>query len=521
MFNFDQRRVSSMTSRSGVRLGCVIYTWLGKLFIAGAVLALLGDPAHPRTQQGLEQQPQRIPKAAVIPRLTCSGDSAQSYALYLPSGYKEDTRWPILYCFDPGAEGGIPVQAFKEGAEKYGYIVVGSNNSKNGPMAIASAAINAVWNDTHARFNIDDNRIYATGFSGGARVACQFGYALAGKVAGVIACGAGFPTNITPSRSTPFAVFATVGIEDFNYPEMIRLARTLDSAGVANKLRIFDGPHQWAPKEICTESIEWMQLQAMRSGRLEKDNSFIDGLFDRELAAGRASEAQAKTYEAYLAYEGLVKDFKGIKDVAVPEKKAADLRNSKQVKEALRQEKDQIDKQEARVRELEALKRTALGRSRVDPTESSRDAGVSRAVESSEDRAAALTDLKKAIAGLRKKADESSPDQLVWRRVLQGFLVECYETAESLRQSGNYALALGNLQIAAEVRPESRGIFYNLACVYSRLSEKGKALAALKRAVDNGYSDLHSLETDPDLDAIRAEPEFRRIVADLGNRKPQ
>src|SRR5262249_29362248 len=374
--------------------------------------------------------------------------------------------------------------------------------------------------DTHARFNIDDTRIYAAGFSGGARVACQFGYALAGKIAGVIACGAGFPTNIVPSRSTPFAVFSTVGNADFNYPEMVRLARTLDSVGVANKLRVFDGPHQWAPKDLCTESIQWMQLQAMKSGKLEKKAAFIEELFARELQAAQADEASSKQYKAYLGYEALIKDFKGMRDVADLEKRAADLKNSKEVKQALKQEKDDIDRQTTKERELQNLKRVALGRA-AETGDSPPDAGLSRAAESSQDRAAALADLKKMIASLRKKVEESSPDQIIWKRVLQGFFVECYETSTGLLQVKNYALAAANLQVAAEIRPDSRGVFYNLACCYSRLKEKGKALAALKKAVDNGYGDLHSLESDPDLDAIRSDPQFGRILAVLTSRKQQ
>src|SRR5262249_61656010 len=105
------------------------------------------------------------------------------------------------------------------------------------------------------------------------RVAFQFGYALEGKIAGIIACGAGFPTNIVPTRSTPFVVFSTVGNADFNYPEMVQLTRTLDSVGVANKLRVFDGPHQWAPRELCSASIEWMQLRAMKSGMMERTDA--------------------------------------------------------------------------------------------------------------------------------------------------------------------------------------------------------------------------------------------------------
>jgi len=69
--------------------------------------------------------------------------------------------------------------------------------------------------------------------------------------------------------------------------------------------------------------------------------------------------------------------------------------------------------------------------------------------------------------------------------------------------------------VAAEIRPGSRGVFFDLACAYSRLKDKNKALAALKKAADNGYSDLHSLESAADLDSIRAEPEFQRILDSL------
>jgi len=99
--------------------------------------------------------------------------------------------------------------------------------------------------------------------------------------------------------------------------------------------------------------------------------------------------------------------------------------------------------------------------------------------------------------------------------VLQGFFVECYETASSLIQAKNYALAAANLELAAEIRPDGRGVFFALACAYSRLKEKSKALAALKKAIDNGYMDVHSVESDEDLDLIRTEPEFQRILANL------
>jgi hypothetical protein len=54
------------------------------------------------------------------------------------------------------------VARFKDAAEKYGYIVVGSNNSRNGPQPL-SEIVRDLSADTHARFSIDDQRIYLAG----------------------------------------------------------------------------------------------------------------------------------------------------------------------------------------------------------------------------------------------------------------------------------------------------------------------------------------------------------------------
>jgi hypothetical protein len=47
----------------------------------------------------------------------------------------------MLYCLDPDARGRIPVERFAEAAGRAGWIVGGSNNSRNGPLDIAREAI--------------------------------------------------------------------------------------------------------------------------------------------------------------------------------------------------------------------------------------------------------------------------------------------------------------------------------------------------------------------------------------------
>ena len=137
------------------------------VIVSLVLLVSLSPPAQ------ATQQANAIPQGQIVEKLECLNDSSQSYALYLPSNYTPDRKWPILYALDPGVRGKTPVERFKEAAEKYGWILAGSNNSRNGPWRRAADAWSAMTKDTQQRFSIDDDRVYATGFSGGARMALQ------------------------------------------------------------------------------------------------------------------------------------------------------------------------------------------------------------------------------------------------------------------------------------------------------------------------------------------------------------
>lgn len=198
-------------------------------------------------------------KGQVLDPIFCQHDFSQSYALYLPTTYQVERPWPVIYCFDPCGQGSIPVELFREGAEKYGYILVSSNNSRNGPWEIILQAARAVWRDTHARLAIDDQKIYAAGFSGGARAACGLGQILTIKLSGVIACGAGLPEWLEPENVIDVPWFGTVGLHDFNYREMQELERQLRRQGTPCLLRVFQGRHSWPPAKLAAEAVAWLQ----------------------------------------------------------------------------------------------------------------------------------------------------------------------------------------------------------------------------------------------------------------------
>src|SRR5215831_5166647 len=151
-------------------------------------LGLLTLCSVPIATGAVSLQDSLIKQGEIIEQLVCRDDPDQSYALYLPTTYAPDRVWPMLYAFDPGARGGLPVERFKAAAERYGWIVAGSNNSRNGSMAKSMEAARAMWKDTHQRFAIAEHETFVTGFSGGARVAIYLASACHDCVAGVIAC---------------------------------------------------------------------------------------------------------------------------------------------------------------------------------------------------------------------------------------------------------------------------------------------------------------------------------------------
>lgn len=444
-----------------------------------------------------------LPRGRIVEKIPTKADAAQSYALYLPSNYTPEKRWPILYAFDPLARGGLPVERFREAAERHGWIVAGSNNSRNGALKPSLEAADAMWRDTHGRLSIDERRVYTTGFSGGARLAVRVGLICHGCVAGVIACGAGFPADVAPP-STPllFAVYGLVGTNDFNFPEMKRLDAALDKLdSAAHRLEVFDGAHSWTSTEACADAVEWMELQAVRTGRRARVESFVDELWRKRLSRARALEESQKFYDAYVGYRSLAVDFRGLRDVAEFERRAAQLRGAKEVKRALEEEEAQIKRQQLIAGELfDILQR------RQDP----------------ETRAVASVEFRNRLAGL-KKAAASADDtggRRVARRALNQVFAQFYEGASNLRQRGeNYSLAASTLEVAAEIAPDNPQVLYELACTYALNREKRKALDALRKAVEQGFNDADAIAADKSLDSLRGEAAYRELVEKLSRKK--
>ncbi len=292
--------------------------------------------------------PQDLPRGEIVDAVPCLQDAAQRYALYLPSYFNVSRHWPVILAFDGGGHGREGVERYSAGAEDYGYVVAGSNNSRNGPWDVGLAAAAAMTADIKRRFPVDANRLYTAGMSGGARVAILVAQKSA-QIAGVLASSGGYSTAFRPSERFP--IFGTAGTEDFNYREMRALDRLLTSP---HRVEIFEGGHTWLPSEVATHGVEWMEIQAMKDGLRPRDETLIAELFSKRLAR---ANAQTTALATLRELKQIAADFEGLVDVAPINETAAALEDRADVAAALRIEQDE-DARETRVkREVEVLVR--------------------------------------------------------------------------------------------------------------------------------------------------------------------
>jgi len=450
------------------------------------------------------QQNESLPKGQIVAKVLCRSDPTESYALYLPSNYSSQKAYPILYAFDPAARGSVPVANFQEAAEKHGYIVVGSNDSRNGPWEITLRAAQAMWEDTHQRFRLDERRVYMTGFSGGGRVACALARVLRGRVAGVIACGAGFPIGpgAGPAKDTPFVFFATIGIRDFNFTELKELDKTLDDLGLAHRIEVFAGGHDWPPSDLSTQAIEWMEIQAMKSGKRERDKALLDELYGKRADEARRWAESGDLARAAHRYRALADDFDGLRDVSEVRTKLAQLQGSKDVKEALKRE----TKRENRIAALEAEYLSGFYElMNAFRTADGGPAEIHQMVQQLQ-----LPERREQAAA-KKETEES----IAAERFVRGVLSHTYEQAMGALAAKDFRRAKLNLQIAAECAPDSSYIHYTLARAYALNKENKNALAALRQAVEKGYADLDAMEKNQEFDALRQTPGYRDLVQQL------
>jgi dienelactone hydrolase len=377
----------------------------------------------------------------------------------------------------------------------YGFILAGSNNSRNF-SSDQGKAVNAVWQDTHARLGIDQHRSYASGFSGGARVAGAMALSgPAGQIAGVIAHGAGYPSNRTSKDDLPY--FFAVGDQDFNWPEVINIRREREEQGSPYRVRVYSGRHQWAPASVMEEAVQYLNLKAMQAGNLAADAAFIDRLLDKTRADAADAESRKDSIAQLTSYRALISDFGGLRDVKDAAQKVTALQQSPALKAALKSEREQMSEQLKLEQEISQKIASVANNSVADIT-------------------ALRLDIRQQMGALNDQAKHSKNEQkrLISGRVFSGILVGAMEDGQQQLAARHFEKAEAYFDLMREVSDDPWPVLL-LADMHAAAGNRKLAIKDLQEAVRRGLKERAVIESDPRLQSLKSEPEFQKLVAGL------
>jgi len=428
-----------------------------------------------------------------IPTLS---DPTQSWELYLPASYAPARKWPVLILFDPRSRGRAAGEIFRAAADELGWILASSNNTmSDGPAEPNARAINAMIPDVMKRLPIDERRIYAGGFSGGAVLAWTVG--LKGNyLAGVISVG-GRPAPEHLALTPKFALFSTAGEADFNYQPTRELDAIAAKAGVPHRLEFFPGPHSWCPPETARAAMLWLEILAMRDGRAVRDVARIERTLAAELAAAEALAATGDALGAGRKFTEIGETFAGIggqPELSLAAHRAGELLSSAATKSAVKEERA-AEKYESQV-----FRRIGEAAARLRAAESPVAVGELRHLL--------------GIEEAERRRDAGGIPGAAAHRALAAIQVQLgFYLTQELFAARDYRRAVPGLQLATELDPGNSFLLYNLACAQARSGLPEAALASLAAALENGLQQPLQIASDADLEALHDRPEFARLLA--------
>lgn len=369
------------------------------------------------------------------------------------------------------------MRLFQKAAERFGWIVVGSNDSRNGPIRPSLEASEAMWKDVRSRFKVDPRRSYSAGFSGGARMAMRLAMKHPKNFAGLISIGA-FGTGDGLLTGLGHLYFhLSCGLEDFNHWELRKGRQELQSRGLKALEDRFEGGHRWIPEETAASALSFLQLGAVRDGLTPKDPS-LEAEFSGKLElnaekAGRTLLALRRWRELAALFPDSLAGRKALERASSLEKEAA-------VAEELKLEERYEDAS------LDLVQLSQGGRYIEELTR---------------------------YSALVKKA--SPMEQLMIRRLLGSEILN-YQLALSeafQKHSWERALAL-SLNIAALDEREGWPCIYAAASLV-QMGRPGEAIPHLMAALDRGYRTPERIRKLEELKTLHGNPEFEAILKEM------
>ncbi len=433
-------------------------------------------------------------KTGVITDSVSVQNSKETFALYLPKKFDKNEASSIVFIFEPGARGKAGIQPFLEAAERYNYILVCSNNSKKGPFENNRIIINRLFEGVFARFLLNEDRVYTAGFSSGSRLAVTAAV-LSKKIAGVIACGAGFSSYILhkPMVKEDFSYVGLIGKQDMNYQEMLSAQDWLDGLQIDNELFINDDGHSWPSSGQISKAFDWIELEAIRKNQKPINYFDINKIYKRFYDEARASESQGEIESAVWEYQRLQRNFDHYYTLDSISEKVVKLKATSEYP--------------AQIRKRMSLKTSELTMRRVFLNKFAREIKKNPPIHN-------VKWWQKKLTVLRDEymLSEDRQKQLLGIRVSNMIYSLLMESANIHVKDKNYKKSLYCHRLLAELQPKGSYPVFLIAKDYAQLNREDETFEYLELAVSMGFSEKKYILNATEFYKYKSSERFKRLI---------
>ncbi len=430
----------------------------------------------------------------IMDKIAIPNDSLQEhYSLYLPSTFDTAKKWPILFVFDLNGKAKQALGVYREVAENNGYILAASNNVNDSlstaqNIIIANRMINAVKDV----LPLHNNRLYASGFSNAGKFSSIIPIFIK-NVEGVIAIGSGNLNAEILNAKKPFHFIGLVGEEDFRFPEMLTLEKTLNSLKFPNQLLRYDGGHKWPEKKHLNRALKILTLSAMAKGFVASDSTFIRKSYQEDIEEMEALVTNNKMLQAEDILEDMLEIYRPHQSVDALKLRRRELRKNKSYR-SLRRSENAVLFKESFIKEdyfysidedVSTYNFNNLGWWNYQMAE------LKKYQESPE---IAVKKMGKRLYGYVNALTEDN--------------IEALQAEKKMDEEGILFLWMLKTIIA----PKEYQYYLNVISLSAKVGDDDTTLFYLEELLKNGYTDVDSLYALEHTTLIKIGPEYNKII---------
>ena len=430
----------------------------------------------------------------VEPSVPCLEDQNQTYSLFRPKYYSSKKRFPILIVLDPKGQSQSAVEAFREGAETFGFIVA-SPQGLTGPLDpnISAHPAMQVYEDLVRRFAVDIDAVYMGGLGSSASIAFDLTRRLKTN-AGLILCSPQ-KADLSQGGSLNLPLMLTAGHLDAAYSLVV------DEKNLPpNKTLLavtYAGVQQWPPQELTTAGLGWLLEKAAQERGEPLQPERLESIYRARAGLAEKLTLADQYVTAYRLWESLNPDVFPAHTQHI-QKARTDLKASQKLKKQWQALREALD-MEATTRQLfEKEFKASMGLS---------DPGFRDHLEWWRRQVGTLMTLATQGEEGEKQAAASRLLEFVWG--------QSYLDGLTQLETRSYKPAIYHFRVACEAFPDQAFAFYALSCAYAGDQQKELALEALESSVAMGVNSSELFHQQPLFDSFRNDQRFQALLKKL------